>query len=95
MIGFGDVTQRLAGNGYNVDEDSHIELDQELARKTGTGKLLVKVCPAQVYSEKEDGSIGILFAACLECGTCRAVASPGSLKWHYPKGGFGISFREG
>lgn len=95
MTDFGDVTQRLAGNTYVVDEVSHIEIDQDLARKNGTGKLLVRVCPAHVYSENQDGSIAILFAACLECGTCLALASPGTLKWHYPNGGFGIAFREG
>ncbi|MDY0241688.1 MAG: 4Fe-4S dicluster domain-containing protein [Rhodospirillaceae bacterium] len=95
MTGFGDVAQRLAGNTYVVDEESHIEVDQELARKTGTGRLLVRVCPAQVYSENEDGTIAVLFAACLECGTCLALAASGSLKWHYPNGGFGISYREG
>ncbi|UJX41232.1 4Fe-4S dicluster domain-containing protein [Desulfovibrio sp. JY] len=95
MTIFGDVTQRLAGNTYVVDEQSHIEVNQEIARKTGTGKLLVRVCPAHVYSENEDGTIGVLFAACLECGTCRALASPDALTWHYPNGGFGIAFREG
>jgi ferredoxin-like protein FixX len=33
----------------------------------------------------------IEYAACLECGTCLAIA----LKWHYPLGGFGVQFREG
>jgi len=95
MIGFGDVAQRLAGNSYAVDEESHIEVNQDLARQTGTNKLLVRVCPAHVYSENEDGSLAVLFAACMECGTCRAMASPGTLKWRYPNGGFGIAFREG
>lgn len=95
MSGFGDVTQRLAGNSYAVDEESHIEVNQDVAKATGAGKLLVKVCPAHVYSENEDGSIAVLFAACMECGTCRAMAAPELLKWHYPNGGFGITFREG
>jgi ferredoxin like protein len=43
----------------------------------------------------DDGSIGIEYAACLECGTCLAVAPAGVLTWHYPRGGFGVSFREG
>jgi len=95
MTDFGDVTKRLAGNKFVLDEHSHIEIDQDLARKTGTGKLLVRACPAHVYSENEDGSIAILFAACMECGTCLALASPGTLQWRYPNGGFGIVFREG
>jgi ferredoxin like protein len=95
MTGSEDVARRLAVNSYNVSEISHIEVYQEIAKETGSGKLLVKVCPARVYSENEDGTIGVLFAACMECGTCKAVASPGSLMWHYPNGGFGINFREG
>ena len=92
----GSVTERLAGNVYEVDEgNSHIEINQEIARATGTGKRLVKVCPAHVYSEEADGTISIEYAACLECGTCLAVAAPGALKWHYPAGSMGVVFREG
>lgn len=89
------VTERLARNTYHLDEVSHIVLNQEIARQTGTGKLLVRICPAQVYSEGSDGTIGVNYAACLECGTCNAVAAPGALVWHYPRGGFGIAYREG
>ena len=53
------------------------------------------MCPAHVYSEAPDGTIAVEAAACLECGTCLAVAPPGSLRWHYPRGGFGVTFREG
>lgn len=93
---WGTVPERLAGDLYNLDEDeSHIEVDQEIAKRTGTGKLLVQVCPAKVYSEAADGTIEVEYAACLECGTCLAVAAPGALRWHYPRGGYGIVFREG
>ena len=93
---FGSVPQRLAGNAYRLDEAvSHIEIDQQIARATGTGKLLVRVCPAHVYTEQDNGDIAVEYAACLECGTCLAVAAPGSLTWHYPRGGFGITYREG
>lgn len=90
------VSARLAKNTYNLDEEeSHIEVNQELARTTGAGKLLEQVCPAHVYSAEEDGSVRVEYAACLECGTCLAVAPEGVLKWHYPRSGFGIMFREG
>nr|WP_300141860.1 ferredoxin [Propionicimonas sp.] len=90
------VPERLARNVYVTDEvESHIEINQEIARATGTGKLLVQVCPAHVYREEADGTISAEYAACLECGTCLAVAAPGSLTWHYPASGMGIAFREG
>ena len=83
MTHFGTITDRLARNSYVLDEDEcHIEVNQEIARRTGTGKLLVRVCPAKVYGEAPDG-------------TCLAVAAPGALTWHYPRGGFGIAYREG
>ncbi|MGB7962612.1 MAG: 4Fe-4S dicluster domain-containing protein [Propionicimonas sp.] len=96
MAHFGSVTERLARNTYHLDETMpHIEVHQAVARATGTGALLVRVCPAHVYSQNADGTIAVEYAGCLECGTCLAVAAPGSLTWHYPRGGFGIAFREG
>jgi ferredoxin like protein len=90
------VAERLARNAFTTDEElGHIAIDQERARSTGSGKLLVAVCPAHVYAMAADGSVSVEYAACLECGTCRAVAAPGVLEWHYPRGGFGVEFREG
>ena len=96
MTDFGSVPDRLARNTYTLDDSqSHIEVHQDVARATGTGKLLVRICPAHVYTEEADGTITAAYAACLECGTCLAVAAPGSLTWHYPRGGFGVAYREG
>ena len=90
------VPARLAGNTYNLDEEeSHIKVNQELARATGAGALLERICPAKVYSVEADGAVGVEYAACLECGTCLAMAPKGVLTWHYPRGSFGIMFREG
>ena len=36
-----------------------------------------------------------LVTALREARTCLAVAAHGALKWHYPRGGFGVQFREG
>ncbi|MFY9262573.1 MAG: ferredoxin [Actinomycetaceae bacterium] len=91
-----NVPSRLAKLSYLTDdEESHIEVNQEVAKRTGAGKLLVRVCPAHVYSEQADGTIDVEYAACLECGTCLAVAPPGVLKWHYPRSGMGVAYREG
>lgn len=90
------VPVRLAGNTFSLDDDySHIEVNQEEARRTGAGKLLERICPAHVYSVADDGTVDVEYAACLECGTCLAVAPPGVLKWEYPRGSFGVVFREG
>ncbi len=96
MNNFGSVTSRLARNHFDPDdEQSHIEVDQAAARATGAGPLLVRMCPAHVYSMLADGTVGVTYEACLECGTCLAIAPPGVLRWHYPRGGFGVTYREG
>lgn len=95
MLDIGTVAERLARNRYALDETSHIEVDQAAVRSAGIAGLLVRVCPAHVYSQAPDGSIVVQHAACLECGACLAVAPPGSLRWHYPQGGSGVIYREG
>ena len=90
------VAQRLGRTRFLLDEEeSHIEIDQAEAERTGAGDRLIACCPAHVYSREADGTISAEYAACLECGTCLAIAPPGVLSWHYPRGGFGIQFREG
>jgi ferredoxin like protein len=90
------VADRLAGNRFLLDEDEpHIVVDQALAAATGSADRIIAICPAQVYSKAADGTVQVEYAACLECGTCFAVADPGVLTWHYPRGGFGVQYREG
>ena len=90
------IPERLAKNRFELDEEeSHIQVNQAIVKSSGCGKAIVNCCPAHVYAEEADGSLSVEYAACLECGTCLAVAAPGALKWHYPRGGFGIQFREG
>jgi ferredoxin-like protein FixX len=90
------VPERLAATRFVTDEEtSHIVVNQAVAKATGTGKLLCAICPAQVYREEPDGTISVEYAACLECGTCLAVAAPYSLEWRYPRGGFGVQYRDG
>jgi ferredoxin like protein len=96
MIDIGTVAERLARNRFALDDEgSHIEVDQAAVRAAGAADLLVRVCPAHVYSTAPDGSLAVQHAACLECGACLAVAPPGALRWHYPRGGFGVAYREG
>jgi ferredoxin like protein len=90
------VPERLARNRFETDdEESHIEVNQELVKATGCAKAIVNCCAAHVYTEEPDGSLSVEYAACLECGACLAVAAPGTLVWHYPRGGFGVQYREG
>lgn len=96
MNELGDIVERLAGNCYVLDEElSHIRLDQDAIRRTGVGPLLVRICPAHVYSEGADGRVDVDYAGCLECGTCLALVPACAINWHYPRGGFGVVYRQG
>jgi ferredoxin like protein len=96
MIAIGSVPERLARNRYAVDHEApHIDIDQDLARASGLLELLTRVCPAHVYSSGPDDTIVVQHAACLECGACLALAGDRGLRWHYPRGGFGVTYREG
>lgn len=90
------VPERLGVTAFDTDEEfSHIRVVQDVAEATNAAAILVPICPAKVYSLALDGSILTEWAACLECGTCLAAAPAGSLEWHYPRGGFGVRYREG
>lgn len=91
------VPDRLAKNHFDLDEgESHIVVNQAaMKRDPASARAIIAICPAHVYSAENDGTIGVEYAACLECGACLAVAAPGTLQWHYPRGGFGVQFREG
>lgn len=90
-----DLPARLAVNKYETDDENpHIVLDQKAVDDEGVAELLIRICPAHVYSRNPDGTLAVEYAACLECGTCLALGR-GAVSWHYPEGGMGISYREG
>jgi ferredoxin like protein len=90
------VPEKLSVNKYDLDEGhSHIEIDNEICRKECKTKACLFVCPASVYTQTESGDIMADFAGCLECGTCKAACSPKALHWEYPRGGFGVIYRNG
>ena len=90
-------TDELLGlNKFAVDEDNaHIVLDKDICRQCKDKPCLV-ICPARLYKAGEDGDVAFDYAGCLECGTCRVMCkNKGIVKWKFPEGTFGISFRQG
>lgn len=93
---WGTVTERLARNRYTVDEaHPHIVVNNDYVRRAGLASFFERICPAHVYTERDDGGVDVEYAACLECGTCLALAPAQALVWHYPRSGCGIGYREG
>ena len=77
---------------FKTDHESHIKINQEQCSKC-QAKPCLTVCPAGMFSLSGDGKEVIYsHEGCLECGTCYVVCP--YLEWNYPKGGFGVIFRE-
>lgn len=94
-----NVDALLIANKYNVDEESaHIELaSKDLASLPAEefGKL-VRVCPAGLYRENEQGERSFDYAGCLECGTCRIACEDTIIsKWNNPEPMMGVQYRYG
>jgi ferredoxin like protein len=90
------VQEKLGVNKFELDEEhSHITVDNAKCQALCTDRMCLRVCPAEVYTEQEDGTIIVDYAACLECGTCQVACPHEALTWEYPRGGFGIIYRYG
>ncbi|HVJ48679.1 ferredoxin family protein [Desulfitobacterium sp.] len=88
------LPDKLSLNKFEVDEgEPHILINNDLC-KSCQPKSCLLVCPAGLYSEL-NGEIIVEWAGCLECGTCRAICEKEAIDWKYPRGGFGIIFRQG
>lgn len=77
---------------FKTDHESHIKIDADKCRNC-SDKPCLTVCPAGMFSLSGDGKEVIYsHEGCLECGTCYVVCP--HLEWNYPKGGFGVIYRE-
>ncbi|MBQ9954254.1 MAG: 4Fe-4S dicluster domain-containing protein [Eggerthellaceae bacterium] len=87
------IEERLALDKYEVDEESHIALDQAACAQC-LHKYCLTVCPAKVYTQSEgQDAISVSHVACLECGTCIVACQGGGLTWNYPTGSMGVVYR--
>jgi ferredoxin like protein len=90
------IEEKLYQNRYVVDAGKpHIKVKEHDVPSPEL-KSLVTTCPANCYSENEQGQIEIVADGCMECGTCRVVcAETGEVEWNYPRGGYGVLFKFG
>ena len=87
------VEQRLNLNSFATDKETHITIDHKRCTEKDV-RILLRICPAYCFTMKS-GELVFSRLGCLECGACRAAASPGAIEWNFPKGGFGIQYRYG
>ena len=79
---------------FKTDDRPHIVVDGEKCGSCAV-RACVTVCPANLFVPLDDGSVLFNYEQCFECGACYFVcATEGAISWTYPRGGFGVTFRE-
>lgn len=93
-----NVDAKLSIDKFFVDEENAHIVVKDIVTEADKAEFrkLVKACPANLYKENEDGTFQFDCAGCLECGTCRVLCGETILKkWEFPRGTFGVEYREG
>ena len=93
------LEDKLFLNGFKPDETggSHLTItsDEPCRKQCGAlGRPCTTFCPAHVYMW-EDDHITVSFNACLECGACRIGCPFKNIEWRYPRGEFGVTYKNG
>ncbi|MCX7982598.1 MAG: 4Fe-4S dicluster domain-containing protein [Syntrophales bacterium] len=88
------IEEKLSKNVFKKGESPHIQIKNGCGFNMGL-KAMVKLCPAGLYREGEDGTVTVSVDGCLECGTCRIICGGEILFWRYPAGGTGVQYRFG
>jgi len=86
------IQEKLDRVRFRLDREPHIKLNPELCNLCEE-KPCLWVCPAGLFTLSE-GEVLFSHEGCLECGTCRVACPKGAIEWRYPRGGFGVCYRE-
>ena len=88
------LEERMRTVRFRVDDRPHILVNAGICKDCSV-RACVYVCPANLFVPLDDGGILFNYEACFECGTCYiACDKEGAIQWSYPRGGYGVTFRE-
>lgn len=92
------VEEKLFNVRFVTDESSShlIVVDSNICRDLCKDKPCTFFCPVSVYKWEELAEkISVSYEKCVECGACRIGCSFQNIQWRYPRGGFGIQYKNG
>jgi len=87
-----NIQEKLNFIRFRLDAETHVIINREKCAQC-KGRPCLFACPAGLFTLSE-GEVLHSHEGCLECGTCYVVCEQGAIDWRYPKGGFGVCFRE-
>jgi ferredoxin like protein len=85
------IQNRIDNLVFRTDAESHIKANAEKCRLC-PDKPCLNICPAQMFTLSPAGELINSYEGCLECGCCYLICP--ELIWQYPRGGYGVAFRE-
>jgi len=89
-----NLNERLYRIRYRIDSrNPHLSLNGGICEKCVEQDCL-NICPVDNFI-LEEGHVVLKWENCLECGACRIACPYGSIRWDYPNGAYGISYRYG
>jgi len=91
------VEEKLYAVRFKTDEEqSHLIVMDPNMCASCTDKPCTIFCPVSVYKwETDDRKISVSYEKCVECGACRIGCPYFNIEWRYPKGGFGVQYKNG
>ncbi len=87
------LEERMRSVHFKVDDEPHVRVRVEICREC-TVRPCIYACPANLFTPLDDGSMMHNHVECFECGTCYIVCDRAAIEWAYPRGGYGVTFRE-
>ena len=89
------LEEKMGTVRFKVDGEPHIKVNGEVCREKCTLHHCLYVCPAYLFVLLDDGNILFNYEQCFECGSCYVACNQeGAIEWSYPRGGYGVTFRE-
>ena len=91
------VEDKLYNVRFKTDETaSHLVVVNDDLCVRCTDKPCTFFCPVSVYKwEPGVQRISVGYEKCVECGACRIGCPPYNIAWRYPRGGFGMQYKNG
>lgn len=88
------LKSKLGLDAFKEVGEFHIRIKEE-TKHDPRMRAAILVCPAGLYSEKENGEVVVTKDGCLECGTCKIACGDSLLEWRYPDAMCGVQYRFG
>jgi len=87
------LTERLGLVAYRnqsrAEARPHIDVETDICNTTCPHKCTTWVCPANCYTQDDEGVVRFQFEDCIECGTCLYACDQGAVTWRFPDPGSG------